>query len=61
MARDRLSEPEARARLRAQMPIEQKKSLATLVINNSGSLEATRAQTLEVCRQLMLQAGRQLQ
>jgi dephospho-CoA kinase len=56
MARDALAEPDARARIRAQMPIEKKKSLAAFVIDNSGSLEHTRAQTLEVYRRLSLLA-----
>lgn len=56
MARDALPEPDARARLNAQMPIETKKSLATFVIDNSGPLDHTRAQTLEVYRQLVQQA-----
>ena len=52
MARDGLTEAEARARIRAQMPIESKKARATRVIDNSGDLENTRAQTMEVYRQL---------
>jgi dephospho-CoA kinase len=56
MARDGLAEPDARARIRAQMPIEKKKSLAAFVIDNSGPLEHTRAQTLEVYRRLSLLA-----
>jgi dephospho-CoA kinase len=52
MARDGLTEPEAFARIRAQMPIESKKALATRVIDNSGSREQTREQALEVFRQL---------
>ena len=52
MARDGLTEPEALARIRAQMPIESKKALATRVIDNSGSREQTREHTLEVYRQL---------
>jgi dephospho-CoA kinase len=59
IARDRLSEPEARARLRAQIPIDQKKSRATHVIDNSGDLENTRAQALEVYRKLLRQVGKQ--
>jgi dephospho-CoA kinase len=54
MARDRLSTAEALARIRSQMPIEQKKALATRVIDNSGSRESTRNQTLEVYRRLRL-------
>jgi dephospho-CoA kinase len=52
MARDGLTESEALARIRAQMPIESKKALATRVIDNSGSREQTREQALEVYRQL---------
>lgn len=44
MKRNGFSEEEARARLRAQPPIEPKLSLVDEVIDNSGSLEATRAQ-----------------
>jgi dephospho-CoA kinase len=52
MTRDGLTRPEALARIRAQMPIESKKTLATYLIDNSGSFESTRAQTLAVYRQL---------
>ena len=52
MARDGSSEAEALARIRSQMPIEKKKTLADMVIDNSGSLANTRAQTLAVYNQL---------
>ncbi len=52
MARDGLAEPDALARIRAQMPIESKKARATRVIDNSGSLEHTREQALEIYRRL---------
>lgn len=52
MARDGLTEPEALARIRAQMPIDSKRALATRVIDNSGSREQTRQQALEIYRQL---------
>ncbi len=42
--RNSFSEEEARARLRAQPPIEPKLRLVDEVIDNSGTLEATRAQ-----------------
>lgn len=58
MARDGLTEPEALARIRAQMPIESKRALATRVIDNSGSREQTRQQALKIYRQL---AGSQTQ
>jgi dephospho-CoA kinase len=60
MARDRLAPAEALARIRSQMPIEQKKALATRVIDNSGSRERTRAQTLDVYRRLTLCSGNDL-
>jgi dephospho-CoA kinase len=59
MARDGLTEAEAQARIRAQMPIESKKALATHVIDNSGDLEHTRTQTLEVYRQLQKKRRKQ--
>jgi len=48
MQRDGISEADARARVRSQMPIEEKKDLATIVIDNSGTRENTRKQTLEI-------------
>jgi dephospho-CoA kinase len=44
MARDGISEEQARFRLASQMPIEQKKKLADWVIDNSGSLAETKKQ-----------------
>jgi dephospho-CoA kinase len=58
MARDGLTRPEAVARIRAQMPIESKRALATYLIDNSGSMESTRAETLKVYRQLTSTAHR---
>jgi dephospho-CoA kinase len=52
MARDGLTEPEAIARIRAQMPIESKRALATHVIDNSGSIERSREQALDIYRRL---------
>ncbi len=43
-ARDSSSEDEARARIDAQMPLDAKRALAEHVIDNSGSLAATRRQ-----------------
>lgn len=42
--RDHLSRDEAKLRLQAQMPIEQKKLLADIVIDNQGSLSDTESQ-----------------
>jgi dephospho-CoA kinase len=57
MTRDGFTEAEAAARIRAQMPIERKKQLATWVIDNTGSLAHTREQTLAVHRRLALRAA----
>jgi dephospho-CoA kinase len=51
MTRDGINETDALVRIRSQMPIEKKKSLATHVIDNSGSIENTRSQALEIYRQ----------
>ena len=45
MARDNLSEADAKARINSQMPIEEKKGFAGIVIDNSGDIEATRSAT----------------
>lgn len=42
-----MSEADARARIASQLPIDRKRELATRVIDNSGSREATRAQTVK--------------
>lgn len=44
MKRNQLTEAEAEARINAQWPIEKKKELADVVIDNSGSIEQTKAQ-----------------
>jgi dephospho-CoA kinase len=41
LARDRLTEVEARQRLAAQMPIDEKRRLATWIVDNSGGLDVT--------------------
>ena len=48
MKRDNISEADAVARVRSQMPIEEKKNRATIVIDNSGTMEDTCKQTLEI-------------
>jgi dephospho-CoA kinase len=53
MARNQLSEAEADARIDSQMPLDQKRQFATWIIDNSGDLEATRAQVDEVWRQML--------
>jgi dephospho-CoA kinase len=44
MARDRCTEAQARARIAAQLPLAQKRTVATDVIENRGDLATTRAQ-----------------
>jgi len=48
MARNQLTEAEALARIAAQMPLDDKRSLATYVIDNSQSLEFTREQVQRI-------------
>jgi dephospho-CoA kinase len=52
MLRDGLDPDQARSRINAQAPIEEKRRKATIVIDNSGSLSDTRRQTLAVYKQL---------
>jgi dephospho-CoA kinase len=52
MQRDQISEADALARVCSQMPIEEKKKLATIVIDNSGAIENTRKQTIEIFKRL---------
>jgi dephospho-CoA kinase len=53
MSRDGLSEPEARARLDAQWPIDEKVARATYVIRTDGTLADTDAQVRTVYELLM--------
>jgi dephospho-CoA kinase len=46
VARDGLGEDAARARLAAQLPLADKLAAATHVVDNSGTIEATRAQVV---------------
>lgn len=52
MERDRLTEAEAGARIASQLPTAEKAKHATWVIDNSGPLEATRAQVDRVWAEL---------
>ncbi len=57
MARDDAGEKDALARIRAQMPIEEKKQQADYVIDNSGSVEETRRQAEALMADLKQKAG----
>jgi dephospho-CoA kinase len=48
MKRNALSEAEALARIASQLPLEEKAQHATWIIDNSGSIDATRAQVEKV-------------
>jgi dephospho-CoA kinase len=52
MERDGLKRQEAEKRLQAQLPIDEKRSLADCIINNEGSLENTRDQVRKIIREL---------
>ena len=57
MKRDGIGRTEALARIDSQMPIEKKKRWATFLIDNSGSMAATRRQSLAVYEALRTRAG----
>jgi dephospho-CoA kinase len=52
MARDGSTDEQARARISAQLPLEEKRRVATHVIDNSGDLDSTRRQTEALVRAL---------
>ncbi|WP_067624072.1 dephospho-CoA kinase [Alicyclobacillus acidiphilus] len=56
MARDGIDEKAALARIRAQMPLEEKRRLATFVIDNDGTLENTRKQVERIWTTILNQA-----
>jgi dephospho-CoA kinase len=53
MRRDGLDEAAAEARLAAQLPLDGKREHATWVVDNSGTVEATRAQVEAVWRAVL--------
>ena len=57
VARDGLPEAAARARLRAQLPLEEKVEKADFVIENTGSLDALVARADEVLDAVIARAG----
>jgi dephospho-CoA kinase len=56
MARDGLSREAAAARIKAQMPIDQKRALADYIVENTGTLEQTREQVRTLWQTLQAQA-----
>jgi dephospho-CoA kinase len=58
MARNGYSEEEAVARIRSQMPIEEKRTLADYVIDNTGTLDYTREQVERVWNSIRSEACR---
>lgn len=50
--RDGISDEEALLKVHSQMPIEEKREFATIIIDNSGTPEATRERALEVLNHL---------
>jgi dephospho-CoA kinase len=52
IARDGISEEQAKNRIEAQMPLDLKREKAALVIDNSGSLEETKVQFEQVLAQV---------
>ncbi len=54
--RDHASRNDARARINAQMPIDQKRLLADRIVDNSGSIEETRRQVENIINELKAMA-----
>ncbi|MEW4353441.1 dephospho-CoA kinase [Streptococcus pneumoniae] len=52
MVRNQMSQEEARKRMLAQMPLEEKRQRATRIIDNSGSLDETYAQIEHLLQEL---------
>ncbi|OGW18740.1 MAG: hypothetical protein A2072_01670 [Nitrospirae bacterium GWC1_57_7] len=52
MERDRFTREHAEARIRSQMPLDEKRKHADFVIDNSGSREETERQALTVFEQV---------
>jgi dephospho-CoA kinase len=57
MARDGLDREQALARIGSQMPMEEKKRLGQLVIDNGGSREELEAQVMRIWRREILKEG----
>ncbi|HZG60789.1 MAG TPA: dephospho-CoA kinase [Anoxybacillus sp.] len=51
MARNGFSKEEAKARIKAQMPLKEKVAKADAVINNNGTIEQTKKQLLNILKQ----------
>jgi len=56
-ARSTLTEEQIEARIRSQMPMEEKVKFGDFVIDNSGSIERTREQVRHVYQQLKICSG----
>ncbi|MFZ7125191.1 MAG: dephospho-CoA kinase [Desulfobacterales bacterium] len=52
MERDGLTEAEALARIRSQMPIEAKRACTDFIVDNSGDLASTRRQVIDILARL---------
>jgi dephospho-CoA kinase len=57
MGRDDCDRGEAERRVAAQLPIDEKKAMATHVVDNSGTIEQTRAQVTDLYANLVSDAG----
>jgi dephospho-CoA kinase len=53
MRRDGLSATDAAARIRAQMPIDAKRAHAHYIVDNTGDLDATRRQVLDIYQKIL--------
>jgi len=55
--REKISDEEALLKVRSQMPIEKKREFATIIIDNSGTIAATKERALEVFDSLKKKVG----
>jgi dephospho-CoA kinase len=58
MERDRFTLEQTMARIKSQMPLDEKRTYADFVIDNTGTREASEQQTREVFEKLRQEAGR---
>ena len=58
MERDRFTLEQALARISSQMPLDEKRTYADYVIDNTGTREASEQQTREIFEKLRQESGR---
>lgn len=54
MARDKMSETDARSRINSQLPLAEKVNVADIVVDNSGPIDKTKAQVVKWLNKMQL-------